>query len=352
STTLVTTRPTVVASLPYDQLRKSYRVEPRMTLAAIRADAPSHSGRVIEIAARVSGLMSTPAGRTAILEADGGTVVIAVTSELNGVEHLRAGKAVRALLLAGLDHMGDASFKPLALTDKVDASMFRAPFGGTQFGEATEGPANLEGLTIVPPMTDTILPRSTRPQPMTRPGIVGRSAPSSPAPISSDFEAGDFNAQKASYVAIARRFNRKLTAAQSDEIATAILNASRRYAMDPRFLASIIAVESGFDIYCLSSSGAMGLGQLMPFNLKPNGVTNAWNPTQNIFGAAKMLHGHLSDYRSRPDATLLAVAAYNAGPGAVRRAGYKVPNGQQVQRYVWKVYNQYKAFAPELFAER
>ena len=47
--------------------------------------------------------------------------------------------------------------------------------------------------------------------------------------------------------------------------------------------------------------------------------------------------------------SLLAVAAYNAGSGAVRRAGYKVPGGSQVQRYVWKVYYRYKQFAPDMF---
>jgi soluble lytic murein transglycosylase-like protein len=147
----------------------------------------------------------------------------------------------------------------------------------------------------------------------------------------------------------ARRFNKKLSDSQAGEIAQALVDAGRAHSMDPRFLASIIAVESGFNIYSLSRSGAMGLGQIMPFNLKEAGITNAWNPRQNIFGAARLLRGHLNTFGSRPDGTLLAVAAYNAGPNAVRRAGYKVPNGSQVQRYVWKVYYQYKAFAPDLF---
>jgi soluble lytic murein transglycosylase-like protein len=154
------------------------------------------------------------------------------------------------------------------------------------------------------------------------------------------------------YDALARSFNPKLPPAQSAEIGAAIVAASRANGLDPRFLSSIIAVESGFNPYSVSSSGAMGLGQIMPFNLRGLGITNAWSPTQNIHGSAKMLRKSLNEYKGRADATLLAVAAYNAGGGAVRRAGYKVPNGSQVQRYVWKVYNQYKAFAPELFAER
>ena len=149
-----------------------------------------------------------------------------------------------------------------------------------------------------------------------------------------------------------RRFNKKLSDAQTEEIARALLGAGYANNMDPRFLAAIIAVESDFDIYCLSSSGAMGLGQLMPFNIPEAGLktkADAWNPTKNVYGTARLLRGHLNDYLDRPNGTLLAVAAYNAGPGAVRRAGYKVPSGAQVQRYVWKVYYRYKDFAPEMF---
>lgn len=158
-------------------------------------------------------------------------------------------------------------------------------------------------------------------------------------------------AQLPAYENLVRRFNKKLSPAQAEEIARGLLTAGYSQNMDPRFLAAIIAVESDFDIYCLSSSGAMGLGQLMPFNLPEVGMqkADAWNPTKNILGTAMLLRGHLNDFKSRPNGTLLAVAAYNAGPNAVKRAGYKVPPGAQVQRYVWKVYYRYKEFAPELF---
>ena len=71
-----------------------------------------------------------------------------------------------------------------------------------------------------------------------------------------------------------RRYNKKLRPEQVDEIATALLKCGYGYNIDPRFLAAIIAVESDFDIYCLSESGAMGLGQLMPFNVKEAGIAN------------------------------------------------------------------------------
>jgi soluble lytic murein transglycosylase-like protein len=110
-----------------------------------------------------------------------------------------------------------------------------------------------------------------------------------------------------------------------------------------------VKVESSFDPYCLSSSGAMGLGQLMPFNLRPLGVANAWDPMQNLHGSAKMLRQNLNTFAGQRDGTLLAVAAYHAGVGAVNRAGKQVPQRASTQKYVWKVYYAYRALAPELF---
>jgi soluble lytic murein transglycosylase-like protein len=172
------------------------------------------------------------------------------------------------------------------------------------------------------------------------------NTPQAPDPADPDTVV---SSQKAAYAQMIQSTNKKLKPAQVNEIAEAILRAGLKYQMDPRFLAAVIGVESDYDVACLSNSGAMGLGQLMPFNLKEAGVTDPWNPTQNIFGTAKLLRGHLDDYKNRSNGTLLAVAAYNAGPGAVRRAGFQVPDGAQVRRYVWKVYYRYKALAPDMF---
>lgn len=160
--------------------------------------------------------------------------------------------------------------------------------------------------------------------------------------------------QLPAYRNLVRRFNKKLSEALVEEIARGLLTAAYSQNMDPRFLAAIVAVESDFNPRCLSSSGAMGLGQVMPFNFPEVGMDKAdgWNPTKNLLATAMLLRGHLDDFKSHPNGTLLAVAAYNAGPNAVKRAGYKVPSGKnsaQVQRYVWKVYYRYKEFAPELF---
>ena len=159
---------------------------------------------------------------------------------------------------------------------------------------------------------------------------------------------GFTDAHRANYRAFIRRTNPKISEALAHEIAGAILNAAQTHNLDPRFLCAVVQVESTFDPTCLSSSGAMGLGQLMPFNLKPLGVKNAWDPTDNLLGSAKLLRRNLDTYSKQKDGTLLAVAAYHAGVGAVNRAGLKVPKAT-TQRYVWKVYYAYRALAPELF---
>ncbi|HEX8550098.1 MAG TPA: lytic transglycosylase domain-containing protein [Abditibacteriaceae bacterium] len=348
--------PIVSPKISYDALKKSYRIDTKASLASVRADVAGNAGRVIEIIGRVSGIMTTSKGRTVIFDSDSGTAVFVMSLEIPGAELVSAGQTLRTLLLVSSDD-GDASWKPLAFatatyTPSNVSTRAVAMAAPSAIIKAPDKPYTDDGVLVTPPGWDASLPEappmvSVMPTPQNSNSARNR-AQIAPMPLTRSSGEG----QAAAYAALARRFNVKLTAAQSNEIGAAIISASRAHNLDARFLASIIAVESDFDIYCLSSSGAMGLGQIMPFNLRPLGISNAWNPTQNIHGSAKMLRQNLNMFGTRSDATLLAVAAYNAGPNAVKRAGNRVPNGSQVQRYVWKVYNQYKAFAPELFAGR
>lgn len=331
-----------VATITYSDLKKSYKINPHVSLSDVKTDVQSHIGRALEITGAVSGILATPDGKTVIITTAEGIAVLNTHESAMGMDLLRAGKGVRVLALVGTGDNGTPAFTLVAATDNAATeSLFRSPYDND--------------ITIVPPSSDVILPKPKQ-TPYRQPRITKAppgKAPLIKAPATSYGITGETSfEQKPAYKNLVRRFNKKLSEAQVDEIAAAILRAGEESRLDPRFLAAIIAVESDFDIYCLSSSGAMGLGQLMPFNLKEAGITNAWNPTQNVIGTARLLRGHLDDYKNRADGTLLAVAAYNAGPGAVRRAGYKVPNGRQVQRYVWKVYYRYKEFAPDLFANR
>lgn len=119
--------------------------------------------------------------------------------------------------------------------------------------------------------------------------------------------------------------------------------AAAKYALPEELLLAVMSVESNFDDRALSEKGAIGLMQLMPFTAKDMYVDDAWDPVQNIEGGARYLRVLANQYDGDMVRTL---AAYNAGPEAVRRAGGGIPRIPETQEYVRKVvalYNAYKA---------
>ncbi len=109
--------------------------------------------------------------------------------------------------------------------------------------------------------------------------------------------------------------------------------AARAAGVDPKLFASLVTAESGWDPLSRSSAGAQGLAQLMPDTARGLGVTNPLDPRQNLAAGARYLRQMLDRFHG--DARL-AVAAYNAGPGAVERAG-GVPNYPETRAYVKRV---------------
>ncbi len=97
---------------------------------------------------------------------------------------------------------------------------------------------------------------------------------------------------------------------------------------------AVIQVESGFDPFAQSNKGAMGLMQLMPGTAREFGVRNAFNPEENVRAGVAYLRQLLDRYDGDE---ALALAAYNAGPGAVDRHGQTVPPFTETKNYVSKV---------------
>jgi soluble lytic murein transglycosylase-like protein len=120
-----------------------------------------------------------------------------------------------------------------------------------------------------------------------------------------------------------------------------IKRTAQRHDLDPALLNAVIRQESGFNAQARSSAGAMGLMQLMPDTAKSLGVTNAFDPAQNLEGGAKMLRGLIDQYGGRLD---LALAAYNAGSGAVDKY-HGVPPFAETRNYVHSILSDYKASA-------
>jgi soluble lytic murein transglycosylase-like protein len=112
-----------------------------------------------------------------------------------------------------------------------------------------------------------------------------------------------------------------------------ITAAAAKYGIDPALLAGLVKQESNFNSNAHSGAGAKGLTQLMDSTARQLGVIDSFDPAQSLDGGAKFLSGLLRQFHGDQR---LALAAYNAGPGAIQKYG-GIPPYQETQRYVPQV---------------
>jgi Transglycosylase SLT domain len=117
-----------------------------------------------------------------------------------------------------------------------------------------------------------------------------------------------------------------------------IVESGKRNSVDPLLLYSIMHQESSFKARAMSYKGARGLMQLMPPTASRFGVTNIWDPKQNIEGGARYMRFLLDLFSGD---VRLALAGYNAGEGAVMKYGYQVPPYNETQEYVRRIGRRY-----------
>ena len=121
------------------------------------------------------------------------------------------------------------------------------------------------------------------------------------------------------------------------QILAMIDKVAKKHGVDQKLVRALVRQESGFNPNATSHCGAQGLMQLMPATAKGLGVTDAYNPVQNVEGGVKYLKGLLNKYNGN---VILALAAYNAGPGAVDKYG-NVPPYKETQNYVKSILANY-----------
>ena len=121
---------------------------------------------------------------------------------------------------------------------------------------------------------------------------------------------------------------------RASEFSTLIEEHAALNSVSPDLVRAVIQAESAFNPHARSPKGAMGLMQLMPATAAELGVVDAYDPAENIRAGVAYLKQLLDTYDGRVE---LALAAYNAGPGAVKKYGFTVPPYRETRDYVAKI---------------
>lgn len=125
----------------------------------------------------------------------------------------------------------------------------------------------------------------------------------------------------------------------NSQVDTYIVESAKKYNLDPVLIYATMHQESSFNQKAISYKGARGLMQLMPATAVRLGVTNIFDPKQNIEGGAKYLRMLLDMFNQDVS---LALAGYNAGEGAVIKYGYTIPPYSETQEYVRRITKRYE----------
>ena len=318
----------------YLQLRRQHKVQSLTPAGALELTV---GRRVLEVEGVVRGSIAVEGKHSILLEIEPSrSLVIQIGS---GDNWLTSGQfRIRALVQVWRE--SELVMPEYRLIGAVHASVFERY--AAQQRAATDSVPRSSAPTAANPSLPVRQPARGR-------SLSSRSA-SSQAPTITDWQTFAANLERyvPYYYQAIRRFNPRLPADQAEQIARAILRFSAHYGVDPRFIVAIVLVESGFNPNATSRKGAMGLGQLMPGTARGLGVVDPYDPIQNLAGTVRLVRGHLERYWQQVggdpntwEHVVLALAAYNAGSGAVRRHG-GVPPYKETQSYIRKVIAVYK----------
>jgi len=313
----------------YNAIRSKASVTTLGSTDQIISQFPARSGQTIEVEGIVNGVFTSQGETGFLLQIDPNQTIIVTSPKPD--QDIAIGSRLR--VLARIPAAGSV-LEAQTLT-RVDQLTPNASGAGVlvQPGTSTQSNGNLN------PPTD--MPVAQRP-----PVIYYKGTPRNDAGI--PYGSGMGLAQQP---AVVQRYAQKIKAYNcnvpddlSMKIAFCILDKSERYGVDPRLTMALVAQESRFNPNAVSRTGAEGLGQLMPGTASILGVRNAFDVEDNLDGSVRYLAEQLQTFGGRVS---LALAAYNAGPGNVKRFG-GVPPFNETQNYVKVIWQNYTGMIGEM----
>lgn len=322
SLVVVSFAPRAVADASLDKyfsLRREHQAL-GLPISRVKADPQAYQGKVFELRGTLSGTANSSDNNTfLIIECDGGSYVVTC----NDTPEISPGSKICLLVRVG--ERSTFSLSDLRLV---------------AFAPYNEVSEREEKALLAEQDKKARLAAKRAQQKSDRAKRQTARAAQTKTPVSTDIVTAYKNAIKS--------FNRRLSDSEADTIAQSILGFSIKYEVDPRLVVAVILAESHFNPSATSPKGAKGLGQLMPGTAAGLGVSNAYDPVENIAGSIKLIRGHLDRLSGNASWTeltwnhlALALASYNAGPGAVRKYG-GVPPYRETQTYIKKIFSIYK----------
>ncbi|GAB4466007.1 MAG: hypothetical protein OHK0029_37050 [Armatimonadaceae bacterium] len=328
----------------YLSLRQKYPPAPGVTPAALGMGAPELTGKTLEVEGRLSGVVHSDTGAALLMLST--TEHGSLTLKMALVPRwMKPGTLVRALVTTPERETDEVriGMPELLVVAAVPSSEFATHEAQQKrlAAERAESERQRAALAVksAPPMRATYSSRSSgrsvAGQRITYANVVTMLSPAAQGVLGY-------------YQGFIQDWNKKLTEGEAQVIASAILLFCEEYDVDPRLVVAMVIAESDFRPHITSHKGAMGLGQLMPDEVKELGITDPYDLVQNIYGAVYLLRKRLDKYSggaAREDLQMkhiiLALASYNAGMGAVKKYG-GVPPYRETQNYVKKIERIYR----------
>lgn len=332
----------------YVTARRRAHYNPDLTYARVQADAASYVGRVIELKGTVGGMAGTGDGVDIMLNMPGGgSVDLDVPKREAADLHDYVNPNVRVLARVAQGSCGNVvPLVVLALAHESEVAAVERSLMAEWQAEASARKRLHQQQMARRSMS------SRQPVQYASRGAYLRSMPGSAAALMSMLGPRVQRIFPRYYDFIAS-YNSRLNSSDAAQIAAALLGFADQYDVDPRLVVSMVIAESGFNPHATSRVGAAGLGQLMPGTARSLGLNNPYDPIQNLEGSIAYLRSRLSTFgymgsaeapaldRSTITKAALAMAAYNAGLGAVRKYG-GIPPYRETQAYVHRVIGMYE----------